>query len=93
MTPGRAALLGLMRRYLGGLMDTSVSLLEVHKLMYFLQETGEPLGLDYAKAPYGPYAKNLRHVLSRIEGHFVTGALDGAPGTALPGGGASGRAR
>lgn len=76
MTPGRAALLGLMRRYLGGLMDTSVSLLEVHKLMYFLQETGEPLRLDYAKAPYGPYAKNLRHVLSRIEGHFVTGYGD-----------------
>lgn len=76
MTPGRAALLGLMRRYLGGLMDTSVSLLEVHKLMYFLQETGEPLRLDYTKAVYGPYARNLRHVLSRIEGHFVTGYGD-----------------
>jgi O-acetyl-ADP-ribose deacetylase (regulator of RNase III) len=76
MTPGRAALLGLMRRYLGALMDTSVSLLEIHKLMYFLQETGEPLRLDYAKAPYGPYAKNLRHVLNRIEGHFVTGYGD-----------------
>jgi O-acetyl-ADP-ribose deacetylase (regulator of RNase III) len=76
MTPGRAALLGLMRRYLGGLMDTSVSLLEIHKLMYFLQETGEPLRLDYAKAPYGPYAKNLRHVLIRLQGHFVTGYGD-----------------
>jgi O-acetyl-ADP-ribose deacetylase (regulator of RNase III) len=76
MTPGRAALLGLMRRYLGGLMDTSVSLLEIHKLMYFLQETGEPLRLDYVKALYGPYAKNLRHVLTRIEGHFVTGYGD-----------------
>lgn len=76
MTPGRAALLGLMRRYLGGLMDTSVSLLEIHKLMYFLQETGEPLRLNYVKALYGPYAKNLRHVLTRIEGHFVTGYGD-----------------
>ena len=33
LTQGRAALVGLMDRYLGGLMDPAVSLLEVHKLM------------------------------------------------------------
>jgi len=38
MTPGRAALVGLVRRYMSGLMDPFVSLLEVHKLMYFAQE-------------------------------------------------------
>ena len=38
MTPGRAALVGLMDRYLGGLLDPFVSLLEVHKLMYLMQE-------------------------------------------------------
>jgi len=76
MTPGRAALLGLMRRYLAGMMDASVTLLEIHKLMYFLQEAGEPLKLEYTKAIYGPYAKNLRHVLNRIEGHFITGYGD-----------------
>ena len=73
MTAGRAALLGLMHRYLAGLMDVSISLLELHKLMYLLQEAGEPLRLRYAKGPYGPYAQNLRHVLSAIEGHFTTG--------------------
>lgn len=73
MTPGRAALVGLMQRYLNGLLDPSVSLLEVHKLMYFMQEAGEPLKLRIAKGPYGPYAENLRHVLSDIEGHYVTG--------------------
>lgn len=77
MTPGRAALLLLMRRYLQGMLDTSVSLLEVHKLMYFLQSAGEPLKLTYQKAPYGPYAENLRHVLNAIEGHFITGYADG----------------
>ncbi len=77
MTPGRAALLGLMRRYLGGLMDPFVSLLEIHKLMYFMQEAGEPLKLEFSKAPYGPYAENLRHVLRRIDGYFVTGYADG----------------
>jgi O-acetyl-ADP-ribose deacetylase (regulator of RNase III) len=73
MTPGRAALVGLMDRYLGGLLDPFVSLLEVHKLMYFMQEAGEPLRLRFAKGPYGPYAENLRHVLAAIENYYVTG--------------------
>jgi hypothetical protein len=85
MTPGRAALIGLMDRYLGGLLDPFVSLIEVHKLMYFMQEAGEPLRLRLAKGPYGPYAENLRHVLSEIEGHFVSGYGAGgdAPGKPL----------
>jgi len=62
-----------MHRYLGGLMDPFVTLLEVHKLMYFMQEAGEKLRLQYAKAPYGPYAENLRHVLNAVEGHLVSG--------------------
>lgn len=77
MSPGRAALVILMNRYLGGLMDPFVTLLEVHKLMSFMQEAGEPLRLKYAKAPYGPYAENLRHVLHAVEGHLVSGCADG----------------
>lgn len=45
--------------------------------MYFMQETGQPLRLNYVKAPYGPYAENLRHVLRDVEGHFVSGYADG----------------
>jgi O-acetyl-ADP-ribose deacetylase (regulator of RNase III) len=78
MTTGRAALLGLMRRYLGAVMDPSVSLLEIHKLMYFMQESGEGLQLRFQKGVYGPYAENLRHVLSLIEGYFITGYGDAA---------------
>jgi len=77
MTPGRAALVGLMDRYLAGLLDPVVTLLEVHKLMYFMQEAGEPLRLRYVEAPYGPYAENLRHVLRAIEGYFVSGYQGG----------------
>lgn len=77
MTAGRAALVVLVDRYLSGLLDPLVTLLEVHKLMYFMQVAGENLKLDYEKAPYGPYAINLRHVLQRIEGHLLTGYLDG----------------
>jgi O-acetyl-ADP-ribose deacetylase (regulator of RNase III) len=76
MTVGRAVLLGLMRRYLAAVMDPFVSLLEIHKLLYFMQESGEPLRLKYKKALYGPYAENLRHVLSHIERHFITGYGD-----------------
>ncbi|MBI1255989.1 MAG: Appr-1-p processing protein [Chloroflexi bacterium] len=77
MTIGRAALIGLMRRYLAAIMDPTVSLLEVQKLMYFMQESGEGLRLRYGKGPYGPYAPNLAHVLQAIEGHFISGYLDG----------------
>lgn len=72
-TPGRAALAGLMDRYLDALLDPFVTLLEVHKLMYFMQVAGEPLKLQFKKAPYGPYAENLRHVLNAIVRTFRPG--------------------
>ncbi len=77
MTPGRAALVGLLHRYLAGLLDPFVTLLEVHKLMYFMQEAKEPLRLRYVHAPYGPYAENLRHVLQAVEGYYVSGFANG----------------
>ena len=85
MTPGRAALLQLMKRYLEPVMDDAITLLEIHKLMYFMQEAGEPLKLKYTKGVYGPFAQNLHHVLERIEGHFITGYGDGreAPGKVI----------
>ena len=79
MTPGRAALVGLMDRYLGGLLDPFLTLLEVHKLMYFMKATGEPSmeRLRVVKGPYGPFAENLTHVLRDVEGHFISGYRDG----------------
>ena len=77
MTQSRAVLIDLMHRYLSGLLDPFVTLLEVHKLMYFMQEAGEPLRLRFQKAHYGPYAENLRYVLQDIEGHFTSGYADG----------------
>lgn len=85
MTAGRAALVGLMERYLRGLLDPFVTLLETHKLMYFMQAAGEPLNLRFTKGLYGPYAENLRHVLNEIEGHMIFGYVDGGdePGKQL----------
>jgi hypothetical protein len=38
MTAGQAALLLLVDRYRAGMLDACVSLLAIHKLLYFLQE-------------------------------------------------------
>jgi O-acetyl-ADP-ribose deacetylase (regulator of RNase III) len=77
MTKGRAALIVIMDRYLQGLLDPFVSLLEIHKLMYFLQESGEPLKLRYEAKSFGPYAENLRQVLIKLEGHYLSGYGEG----------------
>lgn len=76
MTPGRAALITLMAQY--SRFALSASPIEAQKLMYFLQEAGEPLRLRYSKHLYGPYADNLRHVLREIEGHYLSGYGDGS---------------
>ena len=77
MTPSWAALVGLMHRYLYALLDPFVTLLEVHKLMYFMQLAGEPLKLGFQQGTYGPYAEKLRYVLRQVEGHLVSGYKDG----------------
>ena len=84
MTLGQAALIALIDRYLKGLLDPFVSLLEIHKLMYFLQEAGQELRLQYEAKPYGPYAKNLRQVLIRLEKHYTLGYGDGKDAPTRP---------
>lgn len=77
MSPASAVLIGLIRQYQDALLDPFVSLLEIHKLMYFMQESGQSLDLDYQKATHGPYAPKLRFVMRRLEGHYLMGYRDG----------------
>ena len=77
LTPYRAALVSIMDRYLRGLMEPEVTLLEVHKLAYFLQLSGLAMKLRFVKGHYGPYAENLRHVLGDMEGYYTAGYGDG----------------
>ena len=78
LTPSRAALVLVMDRYVRGLMEPLiVTLLEVHKLVYFLQNAGLKMRLKFVKGHYGPYAENLRHVLSDMEGYHTAGYGDG----------------
>ncbi len=57
-----------MDLYLRGLLGPSIRLLEVHKLLYFMQITGAPLKFRYVKDLYGPYAENLGDVPNAVEG-------------------------
>jgi O-acetyl-ADP-ribose deacetylase (regulator of RNase III) len=90
MTPPRAALVRIIDEYTARALE--VSIIEVQKLLYFLQTAGEPLGLRYTKGFYGPYADDLRHALVSLEGHYVVGfgdgsakVLDAEPLSLLPG--------
>ena len=74
MTDGRAAVIGAMLAYAES--GYRLSLLEIQKLAYLLQEAGEPLGLKFVRGTYGPYAEALNHVLQRMEGHFIRGYGD-----------------
>ncbi len=91
LTTNTAALVSVIDQY--SQVALFVSLIEIHKLMYFLQEAGEDLRLQYQAKYYGPYADNLRHVLKSLEGHHLEGFGDGSkkvreaePITLLPGG-------
>lgn len=74
MTPGRAAIIALMKLY--ALPGYSMTLLEIQKLAYFLQVAGEPLRLSFVKGKYGPYSETMQHVLQRMEGHYIRGYGD-----------------
>lgn len=74
MTRARALFLMLMNDY--SIPGYKLSLLEVQKLAYFLQNVGEPLRLRFEKGKFGPYADNLNHVLQRLDGHFIRGFGD-----------------
>lgn len=74
MTKGRALLLKLLSIYSSK--GYECTKLETQKLAYFLQEAGVDLKLRYEAHNFGPYADNLNHVLSHIDGHFISGFGD-----------------
>ncbi|WP_043731190.1 type II toxin-antitoxin system antitoxin DNA ADP-ribosyl glycohydrolase DarG [Nocardia asiatica] len=77
MTAARAAVVKLLRAYEESSFHEA-TLIEVQKLVYFLQQSGENLRLEFVKGNYGPYADNLRKTLREIEGHFIVGFGDGS---------------
>lgn len=74
MTVARALCIRLMEQY--SRMSYRLTLLEIQKLAYLLQESGEPLRLKYEAGHYGPYAHNLNKVLEILEAHYIKGYGD-----------------
>jgi O-acetyl-ADP-ribose deacetylase (regulator of RNase III) len=66
LTPARALILELVRRY--SILGLDCSLLEIQKLAWFLQRAifasglEDPLRLKFVANNYGPYADQLRHL-------------------------------
>ncbi|MDO9034057.1 MAG: macro domain-containing protein [Methanoregula sp.] len=72
----RASVIRIMGQY--PVLGYELTLLEANKLLYFLQESGVSLKLNFEKNTYGPYADNLRHLLISFEGHYITGLSQGS---------------
>ena len=76
MTPARAAIVKILSVYRE--MQYALGRIEVQKLIYFLEEAGQPLKLDFEKNQYGPFSNKLRHVLKAMDGHYIRGVGDHA---------------
>jgi O-acetyl-ADP-ribose deacetylase (regulator of RNase III) len=74
LSVARALFIRLMDLYAS--QSYRLTLLEMQKLAYFLQETGQPLRLRYQAGHYGPYAPNLNKVLEALERHYTSGYGD-----------------
>lgn len=75
LTPARALVAEIVRRYAALALDCT--LLEVHKLAYFVQKSvvasgrKDPLDLRFKANRYGPYADRLRHLLNALDGSYL----------------------
>lgn len=74
MTRTRAVIVKLIEKY--GVPGYRLSMLEIQKLAYFMQISGEDLKLEFSKGKFGPYSEKLNYPLQRIEGHFTRGYGD-----------------
>src|SRR3990167_2891505 len=75
MTLTKALLIKLLQTY--QVLGYSHSLLEVQKLMYFMEVFLEnQLKLQFSKKQYGPYTNKINHVLQAMENHFTRGYGD-----------------
>lgn len=70
LTKPRALILAVINQYRK--LGYDISLLEIQKLAYFLQRSGQfDLKLNFRKYYYGPYAHNLQHLLHALENDYL----------------------
>jgi len=71
LTPARAMLLFALAKYEER--GETPSVFAANKIAYFLQESGEPLKLQFVPYTYGPYAQAVEKVLYALNGKYLTG--------------------
>jgi len=71
LTPARAMLLYALAKYEER--GETPSVFAANKIAYFLQESGEPLRLQFIPYTYGPYAQAVEKVLYAMNGKYLTG--------------------
>ncbi|WP_028665906.1 type II toxin-antitoxin system antitoxin DNA ADP-ribosyl glycohydrolase DarG [Runella zeae] len=71
LTPARAMLLYALAKYEER--GENPSVFAANKLAYFLQESGEPLKLQFVAYTFGPYAQAVEKVLYALNGKYLTG--------------------
>lgn len=71
LTPARAMLLYALAKYEER--GENPSVFAANKLAYFLQESGEPLKLQFIAYTFGPYAQAVEKVLYALNGKYLTG--------------------
>jgi O-acetyl-ADP-ribose deacetylase (regulator of RNase III) len=71
LTPARAMLLYALAKYEER--GEIPSVFAANKIAYFLQESGEPLKLQFVPYTYGPYAQAVEKVLYALNGKYLTG--------------------
>lgn len=75
LTPARALVAETIRRYL--VLGMECSLLEIHKLAWFLERAivdlnlDNPLDLRFKPDRFGPYANRLQHLLNAMDGSYL----------------------
>ncbi len=75
LTPARALMAEMIRRY--EVLGFDCSILEAQKLAWFLnvaiksQNSGIPLGDDFAANRYGPFSDKIRHLLDSLDGSYL----------------------
>ncbi len=75
LTPARALVVELIRKY--SILGLDCTILEVHKLSYFLERSIEisnisnPLNLQFRANKFGPYTQKLTHLLNSLDGSYL----------------------
>lgn len=74
LTPARALIAELVRQY--WVLGMECSLLEIHKLGWFLERELKRAGLEslhlsFVEGRYGPYSDRLRHLLTALDGSYL----------------------